>query len=167
MASGDGEFERWYSDQIEFEEARKRKTKKKDLVQALLADLEEEPAPRTELPSEAFITDRLRAARQTKDQLRREMDLRVKMHRHFLKEIKSQITYAQFSLEKFSGWGVGYNTGVDVKRNHLERILLQLRNERRASVLKTWEDLVRIRKDLREAWQEYHDSRRLDEINRE
>jgi len=75
------------------------------------------------------------------------------------------MTYAQISLEQFSGWGVGYNTGVDVKRNHLERMLLQLRNDRRAAVLSAWQDLTRMRKELREAWNMYRDSRRLKDLD--
>lgn len=55
---------------------------------------------------------------------------------------------------------MGYNTGVDVKRNHLERQLQQLRTERRAAELRTWDDLVRLRKELREAVREYESKKR-------
>jgi hypothetical protein len=51
---------------------------------------------------------------------------------------------------------------VDVKRNHLERELLQLRTQRRASELRTWDDVVLLRKDLREAQAEYQRVARLD-----
>jgi len=155
----------WYASQIELDEARLLNSKKKDLVQSLLEDLETDKTESPEPPASAYFADRIETATQNKEQLRKEIELREQMHRRFICEIDSQMTYAQISLEQFSGWGVGYNTGVDVKRNHLERMLLQLRNDRRAAVLSAWQDLTRMRKELREAWNMYRDSRRLKDLD--
>ena len=59
------------------------------------------------------------------------------------------------SLEQFSNWGIGYNTGVDVKRNFLERELSNLRKERRSLLVKTWDDIGRLRKEFRQLVREY------------
>ena len=63
-----------------------------------------------------------------------------------------------FSLSQFHFWGIGYNKGVDMKRNLLERQLSTLRRERRAVELKAWADIVNIRKELRRTLEEYKDA---------
>ena len=139
----------------EFEEAKRRAKKKPNLIKELLADFDAPSAG----PAPASVDDLFDAESQTLgrrlDRLRKEAQTRRKLHSRFVREINSQIRYAQFSLERFSGWGVGYNTGVDVKRNHLERQLQQLRTERRAAELRAWEDLVGLRKDWQHAVEEY------------
>ena len=154
----------WFLEE-EFEQAKRLTEKKRDLIEELLSDLDEEK----ESKENVFEIDRyLQNCVQTRkgrvDQIRKEMETRLEINSKFTKEINSQIRYAQFSLEQFTGWGVGYNTGVDVKRNHLERQLQQLRTDRRTSELRTWEDLISLRKELREATEEYKGARRLGEM---
>ena len=62
---------------------------------------------------------------------------------------------AAFSLGEFKFWGLGYNTGVDVKRNMLERQLADFRREKRRIELQGWEDIIGLRKDLRKVLDEY------------
>jgi len=63
-------------------------------------------------------------------------------------------------LSQFHFWGIGYNRGVDRKRNMLERQLTNLRRERRAVELRAWEDIVDIRKELRKVLEDYRDALR-------
>ncbi len=77
------------------------------------------------------------------------------MHDQSVAEIDYQITQAASSLEQFSNWGIGYNTGVDVKRNFLERELSNLRKERRSLLVRTWDDIGRLRKEFRQLVREY------------
>lgn len=155
------DFDSWYLQELEFERAKQQREKKRDLIQELLADLEGKEPERKLFDVEQYFQERFDTTRSRVEQIRREVDARVEIRADFMREIDLQISYAQMSLEKFSGWGVGYNTGVDVKRNHLERQLLQLRTERRAAELRTWQDLVGLRKDLRDAMEEYRATFRL------
>ena len=146
---------------LEFEQAKARVKRKRDLVRELLSDLEPELPTGRAFEIDSYLTDRADAARQRTSQLRRELEGRLALHRQFVREIDSQVLYCQTSLSRFTGWGVGYNTGVDVKRNHLERQLQQLRAERRNAELRAWQDLVKLRGELREAQREYRDADRL------
>ena len=151
--------EDWYRLDEEFERAKRAAEKKKDLITELLSDLESpEPGPKF-FDIDSYFQDRVATSKRGVDQVWKELESRAEMNGKFISEIDSQVRYIQFSLEKFTGWGVGYNTSVDVKRNHLERQLQQLRTERRAVELRTWEDLVRLRKELREVVKEYKSTR--------
>ena len=157
------DFSQGYALNLEFEQARMRKRRKRDLIDELLSEVSEPPAQHPVANHiDRYFQERLDASRRRFLEIRREVDSRRALSRAFREEIDSQISYAQLSLEEFSGWGVGYNTGVDVKRNHLERQLQQLRSERRSSQLQAWTDFVRLRKDLREALLDYQAAARLD-----
>ncbi len=161
MTSDLADFGEAYWLWFEFEEAKRRAAGKPDLIEELLADLEpQEPASRP-ADIDSYITDRAQAARQQFSEVRAELATRFDLNTKFMAEMDVQINYLQLSLQQFAGWGVGYNTGVDVKRNHLERQLQQLRTERRGAELRAWDDLVKVRKELREAMKQYRDSDRL------
>ncbi len=78
------------------------------------------------------------------------------MKGEFDNELDYQISRAAFSLSEFNRWGLGYNTGVDVKRNMLEKQLADLRREKRRTELQCWEDIISLRKDLRKTAEEYN-----------
>lgn len=88
------------------------------------------------------------------------MNIRKNLHVESQSQVDYQISTAAQSLEEFSFFGVGYNQGIDFKRNHLERQLAIFRKERRDSRLKTWQDLSALGKELREAAAEYQDALR-------
>jgi hypothetical protein len=79
------------------------------------------------------------------------------LHTESLSQIDYQISKTAQSLGEFSFHGVGYNTGVDMKRNHLERQLSLFRRERRETRLRTWQDLAGLRKELEQAIAEYEE----------
>ena len=89
------------------------------------------------------------------DQINKEIYLRFEMKNKFDTELDYQISRAAFSLGQFKFWGLGYNTGVDVKRNMLERQLADFRREKRRIELQDWEDIIGLRKDLRKVLEEY------------
>ena len=103
----------------------------------------------------AYILSQTRDAGYALAQLRQEASSRAQMHDQSVAEIDYQITQAASSLEQFSNWGIGYNTGVDVKRNFLERELSNLRKERRSLLVRTWDDIGRLRKEFRQLVREY------------
>ncbi len=161
MTSDVSEFGEAYGLWLEFDEAKRRAARKPDLIQELLADLEPQQPESRPGDIDGYITDRAHVARKRVSEVRGELTTRLELNTKFMTEIDTEIRYLQLSLDQFAGWGVGYNTGVDVKRNHLERQLQQLRTERRGAELRTWDDLVKVRKELREAMKEYRDTDRL------
>jgi hypothetical protein len=146
---------------LEFEQAKRAAKKKKSLVSELLNNLEVEcETPSSPFSIEAYMAGRIATLIGNAEEIRCEMKSRAKVHFKAIKEIRSQIAYAQLSLEKVSGWGIGYNTGIDVKRNHLERQLLQLRQDCRATELRAWHDLAGLRKEFLHAISEYKGAKR-------
>lgn len=139
---------------LEIEEIKKKK-KKRDLLEELFTPVEPRIKDRKpkELPD--FFTYKLRDLRESIDQINKEISNRFEMKQQFEKELDYQILKAAFSLEQFKFWGLGYNTGVDVKRNMLERQLADFRKEKRRIELQGWEDIISLRKELRKALEEY------------
>ncbi len=111
------------------------------------------PEPQDE--GQAYLIGKLKDARTVVDQLAGEALARGQLQDESLSEIDYQVSRAALSLDRFAGFGVGYNTGVDIRRNQLERELSNLRKERRSTLLRTWEDIAALRKEFREAVAEY------------
>ena len=116
---------------------------------------ERKPLPEPQDEAQAYLIGKLKDARSTVDQLEEEALARAKLQDESLAEIDYQISRAALSLDHFTGFGVGRNVGVDIKRNQLERELSNLRKERRSTFLRTWEDIASLRKEFREAVVEY------------
>ena len=130
-----------------------------------LAEAPAEPEPRAPDVSPAepvtyYFEERLSRRGQTVEGLRGELDARRDLHHRFAEEIDYQISRAAFSLKEFHFWGIGYNRGVDMKRNLLERQLAEFRHKRRQEELRFWEDVVALRRQLRDAQREYTDALR-------
>lgn len=140
---------------LDIEERRKSK-KKKDLLEEL--STQEIPIEEGRKPKELqdFFTYRIQDLRGTIDKVNQEISTRFEMKKEFEKEIDYQIRKAAFSLGEFKFWGLGYNTGVDVKRNLLERQLADFRKEKRRTELQCWGDIISLRKDLRKVLEEYN-----------
>ena len=159
MLNGDDQFADWYQLNKQLEELLESR-KVKNLLEELsyipeIAKPPEEIKP-TE-PLDIYFGEKLNSLRDTIDQISQENTTRHEFANSFLYQIDYQIRECAFSLSEFHSWGIGYNTGVDKKRNHLERMLNDLRKERRATELRCWEDIVALRKDMREALTEYKD----------
>jgi len=157
MLNGDYQFADWYQLNKRLEELLESR-EVKDLL-AELSYLPEVAVPPEEIkptePLDVYFGEKLSSLRDTIDQISEEITTRHDFASNFLYQIDYQIRECAFSLSEFNSWGIGYNTGVDKKRNHLERMLNDLRKERRATELRCWEDIVAIRKDMRETLTEY------------
>ena len=77
-----------------------------------------------------------------------EVEVRRRLHEQDIEQLNYQITEATTALERFRGWGVGYNRGIDQKRLSLERRLDTFRHEKRVSRLHLWDDMVKMRREL-------------------
>ena len=100
----------------------------------------------------AHVAEAQRDVQQITDEIvsrRRVMDRQIK-------ELDYQISRASWSLKQLY-FRVGYNAAVDFKRNWTERELANFRRERRNLRLRCWEDIVTLRKELREAERQYND----------
>ena len=91
-------------------------------------------------------------------QLRDEIVSRRRLMDRQIEEMDHQISRASWSLRQLE-FRVGYNAAIDFKRNWTERELANMRRERRSLRLGCWEDIVALRKQLREAMKQYRDAR--------
>lgn len=159
MSFDEDRFSDWYQLNKQAQELLESR-KVKDLLEELSLVPELARAPEEIKPIEPFdvyFSEKLGSLRDTVDQVSAEITTRHEFADKFLYQIDYQIRECASSLSEFDRWGLGYNTGVDKKRNHLERMLSDLRKERRATELRCWEDIVALRKDLRETLTEYKD----------
>jgi hypothetical protein len=106
---------------------------------------------------DGYLRSRVEDAGLDVHQLQDEIVSRRRMLDRQLGEIDYQISRAAWSLKQLD-FRVGYNSGIDFKRNWTERELANLRRERRSLKLRCWEDIVTLRRQLREAVKQYRDS---------
>lgn len=142
---------------LEIEDLAKSK-KRKDLCGELFPseipqEIRREEGRRKEFAD--FFTYKVKDLREAIDHIKKEISVRFEMKKEFDKELDYQLSKAAFSLSEFKRWGLGYNTGVDVKRNMLEKQLTDFRREKRRTELQCWEDIISLRKDLRNTLEEY------------
>jgi hypothetical protein len=149
-----GESFEWHQIDLDYERFVKPK-RKKDLNEALVKP--EDIYPKNEPQHEAtdFIENRMKDLKGKIDQINKEINLRFEMKNQFDEQMEYQLSRATFSLGQFKFWGLGYNTGVDVKRNMLEKQLVDFRKEKRRTELQCWEDIISLRKELRAVIEEY------------
>ncbi len=147
VLSGDDPFE-WKEEAIE----------DKGLGFEDLFRLEGQPMPLPELePVERYLRSRTDDAGLDVHQIEDEIVSRRRLMDRQLEEIDYQVNRAAFSLKQLD-FRVGYNDAVDFKRNWTERELANMRRERRNLRLRCWEDIVALRKELREAQKQYRDA---------
>lgn len=126
-----------------------------DWIEELLSKPPASERPRGHSLVDEYLQGRAGDARDTVQELERELYVRGQLHAQSTTQLDYQITQAARALEQFRGWAVGYNRGVDEKRIELERTLRELRREKRATRVRAWDDLVRLRAELRERRREY------------
>jgi hypothetical protein len=159
MSFDEDRFSDWYQLNKQAQELLESR-KVEDLLEELSQFPELARAPeeiRAIEPFDVYFSDKIDSLRDSIQQVSTEITTRHEFAYKFLYQIDYQIRECASSLAEFRHWGLGYNTGVDKKRNHLERMLADLRKERRATELRCWEDIVALRKDLRDTLTEYKD----------
>ena len=102
-----------------------------------------------------YLHGRVNDASRTVQEREHELYIRQKLHHQNVEQLNYQISRAALALDRFKGWAVGYNRGVDEARIELERTLRDLRKEKRSGRLRFWDDVVRLRDELREKRQEH------------
>ncbi len=53
---------------------------------------------------DSYFQDRVETTKRTVGQVRKEIEIRTQLNQRFIDEIHSQIRYAQFSLDRVTGW---------------------------------------------------------------
>jgi hypothetical protein len=127
-----------------------------------LGPLSETPQPKPPERAEpiaSYFNDKLLTLSQDISQINDEIVSRKRLLDRSQDDIDYQITKTASSLEKLV-FRIGYNRAIDQKRNFLERELANLRRERRATRLRFWEDVVQLRRELRETAAQYRDALR-------
>ena len=114
-------------------------------------------------PVERYLRSHSDDANMDVQQLRDEIVSRQRLMDRQIEELDNQISRASFSLKQLD-FRVGYNAAVDFKRNWTERELANFRRERRNLRVRCWEDIVALRKQLREAMKQYKDARTRREL---
>ncbi len=109
-----------------------------------------------------LVEQRLSKAKERLDQLDEETRKRKRLRYQFLQEIDDEIWYLRFHFGQFNKFfGVGYNAGVDARRNQLERLLFAATERKRREELRSWEDLAQLVHQREEATKEYESLRRM------
>jgi hypothetical protein len=114
--------------------------------------------------AEGFFFDKIEVIRQAIVETISEMKSRGKLNQLFILGIDSKITNLLHDLEELKHWSLGNNPSIESRRIHLEKEILQLEKEKRINNLHCWRDLLLLKKDLREALQEYKSLMRFREI---
>lgn len=163
MANGEDDLYYYYELWRHLQDVRERKKKEPEWVKELL----QEPSEKREAEGDLvrrYLQAALEQSRRAVKQLEREIYVRTNLHDQAVEQLDYQITQAAHSLERFRGWGVGYNRGVDQKRVELERTLGDLRKEKRSWRVRFWDDLVRLRAELRERRRDYEAALRRSDL---
>lgn len=145
-----------------FEWTEEQEEKETDFEHLFKLDQSIVPTPELE-PVERYLRSHTDDAGIDIQQLRDEIVSRQRMMDRQIEELDDQISRASFSLKQLD-FRVGYNAAVDFKRNWTERELANFRRERRNLRVRCWEDIVSLRKQLREAMKQYKDARARREL---
>lgn len=149
----------WYLQDAESEKWLKSR-EAKDFLEKLTVTPPVVEEKREDQPLKRFLASKVAQSRTKIAQTKERLEIRTSLHSQSQDEVDYQISKAAQSLNEFRFFGVGYNQGVDFKRNHLERQLAIFRKERRDLRLKTWQDLSSLRKELSDEIIEYQDALR-------
>ena len=163
MLPGADEFSEWYLHAKEFKDALRQDTKQ-DLLRDLGAPTSSTESHIRQDPITDFYAYRASRLRGSLSQIDDEIEVRLRMRDRAVGEIEYQISEAAGSLREFTNWGLGYNVGVDVKRNFLERMLADLRRQRRQEQLRAWEGVISLRKERRKIEEELSEISRREEF---
>ena len=103
-----------------------------------------------------LLEDRVIKARERLQEVDDEIKRRRRLSYEFLREIDDEIWYFKFHLGQFNKFfGVGYNAGIDARRNQLERLLFATVERKRREELRVWGDISNLRRELQESMKEY------------
>jgi hypothetical protein len=109
-----------------------------------------------------LVEDRLAEAAERLRQINEEIRKRKRLSFRFREQIDDEIWYFKFHFDQFNKFfGIGYNAGIDARRNQLERLLVAAKERKRKEELRVWEDLTQLERQRDEAMKEYESLKRM------
>jgi len=118
-----------------------------------------------ELKSEHFdevlksLTEKLQDLRETVTEIEGMMEQRKELGKEVCKEIEDELTRAWQFLREFERPGA-IRAGLERIRGVYEQELFALKSERRKEIIQEWEDIARLKKDMREHSERMKDLKR-------
>jgi len=105
------------------------------------------------------LKEKLQDLRETVTEIQVMIEERKKLGKEVCKEIEEELTRAWQFLREFERPGA-IRTGLERIRGVYEQELFALKSERRKEMVAEWEDIARLRKDLREHSERMNDAKR-------
>lgn len=90
------------------------------------------------------------------EELTADIHKREKLEERTLEKAEIEGEGLEFLLGQVSAWSLGSYPSVDMRRTNLEREILALKKAGWDEQLRCWRDIVTLKKELREALEEYH-----------
>jgi hypothetical protein len=104
----------------------------------------------------ATLSQRKKLLKERIEELIADIRKREKLEDQMLEKAEVESTDLQFLLGQVRTWSLGNYPSVDMRRTNLEREILALKKAGWDERLRCWRDLVMLKKELREALEEYH-----------
>jgi len=102
------------------------------------------------------LTERKKLLKERIEELIADIRKREKLEGEMLEKAEIEGTGLEFLLGQVRTWSLGNYPSVDMRRTNLEREILALKKAGWDERLRCWRDLVMLKKELREALEEYH-----------
>ena len=104
----------------------------------------------------ATLSQRKELLKERIEELVADIRRREKLEEQLLDKAELETTAHEFLLGQVRTWSLGSYPSVDMRRTNLEREILALKKAGWDERLRCWRDLVMLKKELREALEEYH-----------
>jgi hypothetical protein len=104
----------------------------------------------------ATLSQRKKLLKERIEELITDIRKREKLEEETLEKTEVEGAGLEFLLGQVRTWSLGNYPSVDMRRTNLEREILALKKAGRDERLRCWRDLVMLKKELREALEEYH-----------
>lgn len=104
----------------------------------------------------ATLSQRKKLLKERIEELIADIRKREKLEEDTLEKAEIESTDLEFLLGQVRTWSLGNYPSVDMRRTNLEREILTLKKAGWDERLRCWRDLVMLKKELREALEEYH-----------
>jgi len=114
----------------------------------------EHPSPSPVLG--ATLSQRKKLLKERIEELIADIHKREKLEEQMLEKAEIEGEGLEFLLGQVRTWSLGNYPSVDMRRTNLEREILALKKAGWDEQLRCWRDLVMLKKELREALEEYH-----------
>ena len=102
------------------------------------------------------LSQRKKLLKERIEELITDIHKREKLEEEMLEKAEIENTSLKFLLGQVRTWSLGNYPSVDMRRTNLEREILALKKAGWDERLRCWRDLVMLKKELREALEEYH-----------